>query len=54
MIFCERSELLICKVYQVLQGASLFLGYINKISPLGFRIRGNLIERNLIGQWQTV
>ena len=54
LIFCERSKLLICMVHHFLQEASLFLGHIKKISPFGFRIRGNFIERNLIGQWQTV
>ena len=49
--FCERSELLICQVHQFLQGA-FFSRLHKKLSPLGFRIRGNFFERNLIGQWQ--
>ena len=35
-----------------LQGASFFLGCIEKRFPLGCRLRGNFIEKDLIGEWQ--
>ena len=42
---CEQSELLIYKGYH------FFSGIQKNMFPLGYPLRGNFIERDLIGQW---